>query len=152
MINDLEALQAFCLHTLIGSSRRTQSSEIFVDRNLYKDLWKFLYKSCDFRELSMSIESVRLSRAPSFQCASVSLIDGQKTRGSFVGIAMERLLPSASTTSKTCILSPPCGVTHISIVASADTMLPYRQKISNWSSTSKGGCETTTLLIVNSVK
>ena len=59
-------------------------------------------------------------------------------------IAAVRLLPGGSTTSKNRISLPPfSGVTHISIMASADTTLPshqHRRGISNRSSTSKNVC------------
>ena len=73
----------------------------------------------------------------------------------FVGIATARLLPGASTTLNSRMSLPTfSGVTHISIISSADTTLlshQHRRRISNRPNMSQNVCEMRILSIVNSV-
>ena len=73
----------------------------------------------------------------------------------FVGIGAARLLPGASTTLNNRIsLLTSSGITHISIIVSADTILPshqHRRRISNRSGMSKTVCGKRIQPIVNSV-
>src|SRR6266436_6065199 len=96
-----------------------------------------------------------LMRGLSFASTPSPYLFADDLQDSFVGIAAARLLLGASTTSKIRIsLRTFSGVTHISIIANADTTLPSHQhhrRISSRSSMSKNICERRILLIVNSV-
>ena len=101
------------------------------------------------------VHTQRLTRGLSFASTPSLYLYVDDLQDSFVGIAAARLSPRASTTSKNRISLPTFyGVTHISIIASADTTLPshqHRRRISNRSSMSKNVCERRIPPIVNSI-
>ena len=91
----------------------------------------------------------RLTRGLSFASTHSLYLYVDDLQDLFVGIAAARLSPGASTTSKNRMSLPTFyGVTHISIIASADTTLPshqHRRWIYNRSGMSKNVCGMTIL-------
>ena len=71
-----------------------------------------------------------LTRGLSFASTPSPYLYADDLQDSSAEIAAVRLLPGGSTTSKNRISSPTfSGVTHISIIASADTILPSHQHL-----------------------